>query len=618
MTVAPQIEGEENCQNRELLLWRLLSAIFLALTSVALRATSEPEIPVAGLGGGLALLFLSLGGAWVGIRMGVNARTLLVYQVSADMVCIAVLVHLFNFYAAFPLLFTLPVLSGAYYLGRRGAIVVAAIAAVLTGGNQVGISLGWLVGGSVPQLEPAQGSSIVVTVMLILLFLILGVGGGLMFERHLQRKRLQEQASLQVQRARSEVRNILDNIQSGLLILDQVGVITRANPAAETILGIKADTVVGLPIGVALGADKAEFVACAQEALQARRTLTRQELVIRRRAEAIPIGISISHLEDRLGNQVGAIAIFQDLTDVTRMRKRIREADRLAGIGELAASIAHEIRNPLGSIRGCVEILAGELDLKGQHAQLLELILKESARVNTIITEFLSFARLRPAHRSRTSCRVFLDKVALQITQHVAAHGGKVKVSHRVEPAELSADLDPEQMVQLFLNLAINACEAMEYRGELRLSAARSIDGQWCEMKVQDSGPGISPTARADLFKPFVTTKKTGTGLGLPMVARIAHAHDGSVEVGETGRGGAVFCVKVPLAATFGATKTGSAAEQARAVTSETAAGSPISAKVGTAPPGAWPDRPVPAVHDRDAASEDDDNCESLEQLTTV
>ena len=549
MAVAETGAPKEIDLNRELLMWRLLFAIFLAVVSFGLRAVSENQIPMTGLLLSLVALFLSLAVTQIGIWAGLSQRFLLGFQIGADTVCIAALVHLFGPYSAFPLLFCLPILFGAYYLGRRVAMIVASAAAVFTGGGQVGYALGWIFSGTPSQMDVALGQPVMVTMILILLFLLLGLVGGHMSERYAQRRRLQDQAAAQMQRARSEVRNILDNIQSGLLILDQNGVVTRTNPVSEKILGIPAQNMVGQLLASALGPEKAEFAGVIQKIIESKKPIARHELTITRGKEEIPIGVSVSHLEDKSGQIIGAIAIFQDLTDVTRMRKRIRESDRLAGVGELAASIAHEIRNPLGSIRGSVEILASELQLDGQHTQLLELILKESARVNTIINDFLSFARLRPASRQVVDCGEFLSEVALQIRQHVTVHGDRVRLSHRVDPPDLKVSIDPEQMVQLFLNLAINACEAMEYRGDLVIAAEQSPDGKWCEMKVQDSGPGIPEDSQSDLFKPFVTTKKTGTGLGLPMVARIANAHAGIVEVGESPTGGAVFCVKVPMPA---------------------------------------------------------------------
>jgi signal transduction histidine kinase len=262
----------------------------------------------------------------------------------------------------------------------------------------------------------------------------------------------------------------------------------------------------------------------------------------------VPVGLSVSHLRDAAGEVTGAIAIFQDLTEAQRMRERVREADRLAAVGELSASIAHEIRNPLGSIRGSVEILAGELELTGQQERLLQLILKESARVNTIIDDFLAFARLRPARRRPVAVGALLDDVLLETRQQVLFKGGGVTVEGRAADPALMVFADAGQMLQLFLNLALNACEAMEYRGRLVLTAGPA-DGGFCELRVADTGPGLSDEAKARLFTPFFTTRKHGTGLGLPMVARIAHAHDGTIEAAASPAGGAEFLVRIPLAA---------------------------------------------------------------------
>ncbi len=268
--------------------------------------------------------------------------------------------------------------------------------------------------------------------------------------------------------------------------------------------------------------------------------------IVRWDTVVVPLGVSVSHRRDAAGDANGAIAVFQDLTEVHRMRERVREADRLAAVGQLAASIAHEIRNPLGSIRGSVELLAAELRLEGHHQRLLELILKESGRVNTIINDFLSFARLRPPHRRPVRVGEFLEDVTLQVRQQVAFKGGGVQVEMRIAEPRLEVALDAEQMTQLFLNLALNACEAMGYAGRLVLTAGRAPGQDGCEFAVLDTGPGLSEEARDNLFTPFFTTKKEGTGLGLPMVARIVHAHEGSVEVGTSPAGGAEFRVRIP------------------------------------------------------------------------
>ncbi len=173
-------------------------------------------------------------------------------------------------------------------------------------------------------------------------------------------------------------------------------------------------------------------------------------------------------------------------------------------------------------------------------------MLKESSRVNTIINDFLAYSRMRPASRRRFAAQEFRDEITLQIRQHIVAKDGKVGVTCDVYPENLMVVADPGQLTQMALNLAINACEAMAYQGQLKIALNLRDGGETCELIVADTGPGIDPEVREDLFSPFKTTKEGGTGLGLSIVARIAAAHGGSVRAGEAPGGGAIFRVRWP------------------------------------------------------------------------
>jgi two-component system sensor histidine kinase PilS (NtrC family) len=447
---------------------------------------------------------------------------------------------------ALPLLWCVPVLLAvreergllAARLGAAGSIAIIGLHLAVAVGLLPDYGRQAAVGSGLAWVSTALGAGIC---------LMCGrIGRGLLRRAHTDQL-LQSQVGAQVQRARNELRSILDNISSGLIIVDQRAVVTRMNPAAARILGRQTDAAVGQPLMAVLGTGGDSFTHAVTQVAEGGGPLSRQTLEIERDNQTVPVGLSVSPMEDRNGQAGGAIAIFKDLTDVVRLQEQRREADRLAAVGELAASIAHEIRNPLGSIRGSVEILQGELSLSGHQAKLLQLIIKESARVNDIIDEFLAFARLRPAEPRLVMCEEFLEGVVLQIRQHIAAQSGQVDVSHEATRQDLSIMIDPEQMTQLFLNLAINACEAMDYRGRLHLEAAAGREEGRCELCVMDSGPGVPPEVAGKIFKPFVTTKKGGTGLGLPMVARIAHGHGGSVHLEPSALGGACFRVRLGL-----------------------------------------------------------------------
>lgn len=354
---------------------------------------------------------------------------------------------------------------------------------------------------------------------------------------------------------RQEISGILDGLTSGLIILDADGRVRRFNPAARRILGVGCGDSAGLHHSEVLAGGAAPFGECLQKVLDDGRALVRHEVGIRRGSDDVPVGVTVTPTLDSGGAATGLMAIFQDLTEAVRMRDRIREADRLAAVGELSASIAHEIRNPLGSIRGSAEILSGELELDGNLKRLLELILKESGRVNRIISDFLAFARMRPTRTRRIAVAGFLDQVAFQIGLQARRGDGEVRVEIPEPPAGLELDLDEEQMTQVMLNLALNACAAMEYDGRLRIGAAIADGGGECVLTIEDEGPGVPTDQRDEIFKPFFTTRKGGTGLGLPMVARIVHAHGGDVSVSESTLGGACFRVRLPLPAESDAEK---------------------------------------------------------------
>jgi two-component system sensor histidine kinase PilS (NtrC family) len=435
---------------------------------------------------------------------------------------------------------------GAYFLDSRWAMAFAGAASILTGGGHFGLALGWLLTGQESGLDYLQGWPVVVTAVHVSVFLVTGmISGGL--ARRLERRRLDNARSrIQVQKARWEVRNILDNIRSGLLTVDRQGTITRVNPACCATLQLASRDLLGADIRKVLEGGMEDLAAIIMPVANGGAAVSRGEVRVTRNGHEMPLGLNVNPVAAPDGRCIGAIAIFTDLTREKEMNARIRESDRLAAIGELAASIAHEIRNPLASIRGSVEILAGELELEGVQRQLMDLVLKESARVNTIINDFLAYSRMPAAVKTLFAADEFLDRLVLQIEQDVAARGGRVRVRGEVKPIDLILAADQGQMTQLVLNLALNACQAMEYRGDLHVALSLVNDGESYELTVTDDGPGIDPEIRDQLFSPFKTTKEGGTGLGLSTAARIASSHGGTVRAEDAPGGGAIFRVRWP------------------------------------------------------------------------
>jgi two-component system sensor histidine kinase PilS (NtrC family) len=328
------------------------------------------------------------------------------------------------------------------------------------------------------------------------------------------------------------------------------------NPAAESILGLEhGGTYKGEPIGDVIP----HMPALVQElssVLERGEPRRRYELEVRRADSGIlPLGISISILKGEREEKRGVIALFQDLTEVQRMRSRVRMADKMAAIGKLSAAIAHEIRAPLASICGSIEMLSSELDVSGDNRKLMYIILKESDRLERIITDFLEFARMRHPALSALDIERCLEETLLLLKQSPAI---EEKLSMRLECDVPCARVyaDEEQIKQVFLNLGLNACEAMCHSGSLTISILREIQQlqeetapvECIRVRFENDGPHIPEDVLPHIFEPFFTTKEGGTGLGLAIAARILESHGGTIRAENIDSRGTAFTVIIPAA----------------------------------------------------------------------
>ncbi|KAA3634914.1 MAG: hypothetical protein DWP97_05920, partial [Calditrichaeota bacterium] len=236
------------------------------------------------------------------------------------------------------------------------------------------------------------------------------------------------------------------------------------------------------------------------------------------------IGLSTSVLKEEDGTIRGVIAIFTDLTDAKQMESKIRMADRLAAVGELSASIAHEIRNPLASISGSVEVLKSELTVSEENEKLMNLIVKESDRLTMILDEFLIYARIDRTEYNKVELMHLISEV-IDILYHHSSYHSDISVEIESDESIVYIIGDERLIKQLLLNLVMNAAEAIGNNpGQILFKVAVYESQQKVELFIQDSGPGIPEEAKKNIFKPFFSTKKLGTGLGLSIVHRICAA----------------------------------------------------------------------------------------------
>ena len=384
---------------------------------------------------------------------------------------------------------------------------------------------------------------------LISLVLVVGYIAGELAGDFERRRRAIVAGQAELEHMARETAGILDNMGSGVLTIDGTGKVQRLNPAAERILGVEAGAIVGCPINESLSGRMPIFVAQLMDCVEKGRVADRWELhVDRGGGEQVPLGVSVHPLENLAGDRSGAVAVFQDLSNVVQLRERMRANDRLAAMGELSASIAHEIRNPLASIRGSVELLEGGLDLDGENARLFDLVRRESARLNRLVEDFLEYARLRPLQARNVPLNKIIDDLARMVRSRDDLDDD-ARVQTHLPGDEVVVHVDEELMLQVFLNLALNAFDAMERSGTLTISVALGTQGRAeAIVRFLDEGPGIPEEELGRIFEPFYTTKAHGTGLGLPLANRVVLNHDGQIVARNVDTAGAEFAVHLPLA----------------------------------------------------------------------
>jgi two-component system sensor histidine kinase PilS (NtrC family) len=351
-------------------------------------------------------------------------------------------------------------------------------------------------------------------------------------------------------RLRLETSEILEQMRSGLLTVDAERRIVYFNKAAGEILELDPKDVRGRHILNVFGKGYREFQQRISMALDHKRAEDRSEISIDHPGGgAIPLGLSLSVIKDDEEKLRGVIAVFQDLTEAKKLEERIRATDRLAAVGQLAAGIAHEIRNPLASISGSVEVLKDELDPEGEDLRLMQLILKESSRLNTILTDFLNFARISRRSADRCDLGIVIPEV-VELAAGDSRIGDSVEIMHNLHQPNIVVAGSEDQIKQILWNLILNSAQGMGQKGGVIWISTDdyfSEEGvQMIKLVVADNGPGISAGIRDKIFDPFFSTRQGGTGLGLPIVVRLVDCLEGKIDLESSAEIGTKFSICLP------------------------------------------------------------------------
>jgi two-component system sensor histidine kinase PilS (NtrC family) len=434
-----------------------------------------------------------------------------------------------NYSSSYSALFLLTIVSAALAYRLVGTLMVASlVSAAYTVIVWLGVSQSGNHEIAIQSLKTIldAGDNVFYTLFLhILIFYLVAFIAGYLAERLKRQDEQLADASRALRKARLETDEILRHLNSGLLTVDAEGRIVYFNRSAERILGYREEAVKGMLCTDVFSEFMPELAATLMNGVTNNETNPRKEITITTgQGVTIPLGLSTSILIDEQSGLRGVIGIFSDLTEAKLLEQKVRVADRLAAIGELSASIAHEIRNPLAAISGSVEVLQKEMPLDGENSRLMELIVKESQRLNRVLKDFLLYAKIdRPLYNKVELCHVIGD--VIQLLFHHAQFNKTVRVSFDSPVSICYVSGDEDMIKQLLYNIAINACEAFDGKpGEVRFILHPSQAGDRVLLEIRDNGPGIPEEHQKKIFQPFFSTKKQGTGLGLAIVHRIATA----------------------------------------------------------------------------------------------
>jgi two-component system sensor histidine kinase PilS (NtrC family) len=544
-------EGAEGKRagGRNLLLIRT-GITFALLASVVSVQVRSPELLLTD---GFQLLYFAvlLSYGWLLLRYAawgsVELPTYAVFlQAAADVAFISIIVFATGLYdSVFSFMFVIVILLGSLERYLRGAVVWAILSSasytVLVYLQMRGILLP-------PGFEPAEipfsqfGRSAVTHSTA---FLLTGILSGFLGEEIRKGKEKVRDRDDVIQKLESFHKNVIDNIPSGLLTIDTQGKVSMVNDAACAILGMTRGDTVGKPMGQVLaGIEGWE----AREGRDDSRVPRAEIRFTRADGTEVYLGFSTSPMKDSEGRSIGRVVIFQDLTPIRQMEERVRIADRLAGVGELAAGLAHEIRNPLASIAGSSQLLRESSASSGESATLLDIIGRESHRLNGLITDFLAYTGPSQRETMRLDVSALLRDVAGAVRAGEAREKG-VAVDLAPLPA-LLVEGDGEQLKQVMWNLVRNAVQAAPAGGRVMIDGFEQIrhGSRYVVAMVSDTGAGIASADLEKIFNPFFTTKEGGTGLGLSISQRIVHQHKGFIEVRPAPGKGCVFSVFLPAA----------------------------------------------------------------------
>jgi len=527
--------GETTVRQRlvRLIVWRLVISTFLLGWAAVIQFSAGPSaglVPLYVLIAatyGLSAVYASL------LGRAEREPRLLHLQIALDAAAVAGFVWITGGIVSYVAsLFVLPILAAGAMLSRRGGLMVTGVSMALYGGlvllqyasAEPAWSV-WVPGHST--LLPTDAVARYTVAANLVGFLAVGLLSGSLAERVRTADQRVADASVEIADLQAYSEHIINSLTAGLVTTDPSGRILTFNRAAQFITGHSFDSVVGHNVADVLCVPT-EFAAALAGGLDQRASRRADYRYRRADGGEIDLGASATPLEAS-GGRVGLLVTFQDVTTMRRLERDARLQQRLAAVGEMAAGIAHEIRNPLASMSGSIQILRQELALNEEQTQLMDIVLRESERLNRTIRSFLDYARPQRFGIARLDLCAVLQYAALLLR-----NSAEVREHHTVEvdaaAAPVWCEADEGQVRQIVWNLATNGLKAMPEGGCLRLGARQDAGGT-AALFVQDEGIGIPEDELDAIFQPFHGRFAQGSGLGMAIVHRIVSDYGGEIQV---------------------------------------------------------------------------------------
>lgn len=488
----------------------------------------------------IVIYFLSMFYALV-LKRTKSLKINIYFQALCDVVVITVLIYVSGGVGSvYPLLYQFVIIYSALFLARRGGLIAASACSLL-----YGLLLDLEFYGVLPAYADIPGDGFSAGYVLsrifihIVSFYIVAILVSFVVEQEKRSRSLLTEKETEFDQLDLLYRSIIENVNAGIVTIDLQGKIKSFNRAAEGISGLRFQDVEDRKIDAIFPGFSETLYKIKNKKKGEDKPLVGEIAVSNRQGRDRALGFSVSSLMDSMNNRIGDIVIVQDLTATREMEKEVEKTKNLALIGEMAAGLAHEIRNPLTALSGSIQLLKRNLDLDETGARLMQIILRGRDQLEKLISNFLLLASPNLADREQIDINGVMDDV-INSVRTSPDWKEDIKVEKELNSSS-SIYGNRTELKQMLWNIVLNAVQAMPDGGTLRFVSRETTSDngdKYLGISIGDTGSGIEKDRESRIFTPFYTTKESGTGLGLPIASRIVASHGGEIKIeSEAGKG---------------------------------------------------------------------------------